>query len=126
MCGSVINFLYFNSKGLKRLPKKCKINHKNAIKSCQIVLFSSKTAAKRLSFSTVASKGSMKFFNPCGRRLSKLYLFCLWVKAAFSKKNKLRLHAGIENHDMTCEILELKRKKRRIPFLLFDTQMEQI
>ena len=27
-------------------------------------------------------------------------------------RNKLRLHAGIENHDMTCEILELKRKKK--------------
>ena len=36
------------------------------------------------------------------------------------------MHAEIENHDMTCEIQELKRKKRRIPFLLFDTQMEQI
>ena len=31
-----------------------KINHKNAIKSCQIVLFSSKTATEDLSFSTVA------------------------------------------------------------------------
>jgi hypothetical protein len=31
-----------------------KINHKNAIKFCQIVLFNSKTAAKRLISSTVA------------------------------------------------------------------------
>ena len=43
---SVTIFLYFNSKERKRLPKKLTLveNHKNAIKSCQIVLFSSKNS----------------------------------------------------------------------------------
>ena len=55
MCGSVATFLYFNLKGCKRLPRVVpgKINHKNAIKSCQIVLFSSKTATERASYDTV-------------------------------------------------------------------------
>ena len=48
MCGLVANFLHFNSK-----VGPGKINHKNAIKSCQIVLFSSKSAAERLSSTTI-------------------------------------------------------------------------
>ena len=41
-------FLYFNSK-VKVAPGK--INHRNVIKSCQIVFFSSKSAIERLSSS---------------------------------------------------------------------------
>ena len=50
------NFLYFNSKGCKKLPKKVapsKINHINAKKSGQIVLFRSKSASERPSSNTV-------------------------------------------------------------------------
>ena len=55
MCGSVATFLYFNLKECKRLPRVVlgKINHKNAIKSYQIVLFSSKNATDRASYGTV-------------------------------------------------------------------------
>jgi hypothetical protein len=56
MCGSVTNFLHFKKGCKKEVTKKVtpgKINHKNAIKSCQIVLLSSKSATERLSSSTV-------------------------------------------------------------------------
>ena len=36
MCGSVINFLYFNSKGWKKLPKKLPL--KNKLQKCNKIL----------------------------------------------------------------------------------------
>ena len=49
-------FFYFNSKVCKRLPKQMpngKKNHKTAKNSCQITLFSSKSATESLKPSTV-------------------------------------------------------------------------
>ena len=55
---SVTTLLYFmfQLKSMKEVAKKVApgiINHKNAIKFCQIVLFSSKSATERQSSSTV-------------------------------------------------------------------------
>lgn len=54
MSGWVTNFLYFNSKGCKGyVPKKLplfSINHKSKIKSCQIILSSSKKCYREAEF----------------------------------------------------------------------------